>query len=42
MQEVQNKAAHIMTGTTKLVPINTLLTETRWGTLDGKSMRLHF
>ena len=33
LEKVQNEAARIVTGATKLVFINALLTETRWETL---------
>ena len=36
LEKIQNEAARIVTGATKLVSINALLTETRWKTLSSR------
>ena len=35
LEKIQNEAARTVTGATKLVSINALLTETRWETLSS-------
>ena len=36
LTKIQNEAARIVTGATKLMSINALLTETRWETLSSR------
>ena len=36
LEKIQNEAARIVTGTTKLVSINSLLSETGWETLSSR------